>query len=271
MFSAVTVKKRTPLTGQLTGTHQRLDQVARRSLSPLLKRGVYFPSSKEILHFEGYRGPDGLKLKSDDGSDEPDHFILPDEENPELIKELKNHWYNLSEALKEKNNVRSAFEAAWLAHLIADGLTPAHHVPYQETVEEMMGEKEFLKIFGKPITGIMRGNTTLEAAKNNWKYWGVNGLMSRHVAFEYGVALIVTSLPPRRYAPLLSKADLENFELEREFKAFLEEINKLDMYGRFARSGWTPKLTHDVQNLLLPSIIRLIALAWASALKKAEK
>ena len=50
--------------GKLVGTHQKLDKAARRTLANFLKRGAFFPSSKEILHFEGSRGPDGLKRKS---------------------------------------------------------------------------------------------------------------------------------------------------------------------------------------------------------------
>lgn len=269
MYSAITTPKRSLLTGRLSGTHQRIDRIARRALTPYLKKPTYFPSIKEILYFEGRRGPDGLKLKSI-GVDEVEHFIIPNSEHPKLVEDLKNCYYNLKIALKNKNDVRAAFEAAWLAHLITDGLTPAHHVPFHETVEEMMGEKEFLEIFGKPIKGIMRGNTAREAAKNNWKYWGVNGLMSRHVAFEYGIAVIVSFTPDKRFIPQIKKTDLQNFDLEREFLNFLEEINSLDMYGTFAEQGWTAKLTSDVQKLLIPSIVRLIVLAWYSALNDTE-
>lgn len=267
MYSAITTPKRSLLTGRLAGTHQRLDRAARKTLTPLLKQSEYFPSTKEILHFEGRRGPDGLKLKSI-GVDEPEHFIIPNSESYQLLDDIKDRYFNLSRALKQKNNTRAAFEAAWLAHLIADGLTPAHHVPFHETVDEMMGEKEFLEIFGKPIAGIMRGETAREAAKNNWKYWGVNGLMSRHAAFEYGVAVIVSFVPEKRYLPEINQSDLENFDLAQEFLTFLTEIDKLDMYGTFAKSGWTPKLTSEVEKLLLPTIIRLIVLAWYSALSK---
>ena len=267
MYSALTIPKRSLLTGRLSGTHQRLDRAARKTLTPLLDRGDFFPSAKEILHFEGRRGPDGLKLKGT-GEDEPEHFIIPNSQDPALLKELKNRHYNLKIALKTGNRTRAAFEAAWLAHIITDGLTPAHHFPFHETVDEMMGEKEFLEIFGKPIKGIMRGDSAREAAKNNWKYWGVNGLMSRHAAFEYGVALIVSFAPDRRYSPKITKKDVKNFDLEKEFLAFLDEINKLDMYGVFAKQGWTPKLTSEVQKLLLPAIVRLITLAWYSALPR---
>lgn len=267
MLSAVSTPKRSLLTGRVSGTHQKLDQLARRTMTPFLKKDDFFPSSKEILHFEGRRGPDGLKLKSL-GIDEPEHFINPDETHPALVEEIKNRYFNLKVAIATKNRARAAFEAAWLAHFITDGLTPAHYYPFHEAVDEMMGEKEFLKIFGKPVGGLMRGNSFREAAKNNWKYWGINGLMSRHVAFEVGVNLVVSTTPSSRMIPVISEKDLENFDLEREFYTFLNEITNLNLYGRFAKDGWTPKISQEVEKLLIPSILRLITLSWLSALKQ---
>lgn len=263
--------KRSLLTGRIAGTHQRLDQAARIAMNPLLKKGQYFPSTKEIIKFEGRKGPDGLKAKSP-GIDEPSHFIDPSHpRKSELLMLIKDHYLGLKEALAQKDRVRSAFEAAWMAHFIVDGLTPAHHFPIEDTVNAMMGEKEFFKIFKKPFKGLMRGDTARNFIKNNWRYWGVNGLMSRHIAFEYGAAMVCATTPMRRYTPEITKEDLENFNLEKEFLAFLKEVNKLDLYGRFAKEGWTPRMTSDVEKLLFPAIVRVVALAWASALPKKGK
>ena len=89
-----------------------------------------FPSIDEILNFEGIRGPDGLKRKSP-GVDEPEHFIIPDKDDGVLIGYIRNHHWNLVRALRRKDRERAAFEAAWLAHAITDGLTPAHHYPFR--------------------------------------------------------------------------------------------------------------------------------------------
>ena len=185
--------------GKLVGTHQKLDKAARRSLSNFLKKKAFFPNSKEIIHFEGSRGPDGLKRKSP-GVDEPMHFILPDNDDGKLWHYIENHSANLRRALKEiqdnpekayeeGTDVRAAFEAAWLAHAIVDGLTPAHHFPYEEAVSELMSDKDYFRIFGQPIKGIMRGDNLAESAVKNWKYWGHNGYMSKHIAFEYIIGI----------------------------------------------------------------------------------
>ena len=270
MFS-ITITKRSLLTGRIAGTHQKLDQAARIVMNPLLKKGQYFPSAKEIIKFEGRKGPDGLKTKSP-GMDNPSHFIDPNHpRKSELLMLIKDHYHGLEEALKSKDRVRSAFEAAWLAHYIVDGLTPAHHFPVEDTVNAMMGEKEFFTIFKKPFKGLIRGDTARSFIKNNWRYWGVNGLMSRHIAFEYGVAILCGTTPMRRYKPEITEKDLENFNLEKEFLAFLKEINKLDLYGRFAKEGWTSSMSKEIEKLLLPAIIWVVALAWLSAIPKKGK
>lgn len=53
---------------------------------------------------------------------------------------IEDHIVNLTEALKADNYQRAAFEAAWMAHAITDGLTPAHHYPFEEKLEELRGE-----------------------------------------------------------------------------------------------------------------------------------
>src|ERR1035441_2898896 len=89
--------------GQLLGAHQKIDRVARRHLERLLPH-CQFPSAKAILQFEG-------------------------------------HYRKLVEVLKAGDRVRAAFEAAWLAHAVVDGLTPAHHYPYAEKLVELREDR----------------------------------------------------------------------------------------------------------------------------------
>src|SRR5690554_765878 len=120
MYSGTTMR---PLTGRLIGAHQKIDRLAREGLSKLLHDNTAFPSSKSILRFEGLKGPDALKRKSP-ARDEPWHFCDPfDESDKRLLKIMEGHYDELVLALKQKDSVRAAFEAAWLAHAIVDGLT----------------------------------------------------------------------------------------------------------------------------------------------------
>lgn len=264
MYSTTGLLKNSKLTGKLTGTHQKLDGSAYYLLVKNLTKKAFFPNIQNILHFEGTRGPDGLKRKSP-GEDEPSHFFIKDQDES-LIQIILDHQYNLREAIKKRDEIRSAFEAAWLAHAIADGLTPAHHVPLKSVAEELMTDKEFFTIFGEPIKGIMHGRTAKETFKNNWEYWGFSGQMSHHIAFEFGAAITAAPLSIRSLVPKISPNTLKSIDLTKEFLASVDKIMDLDLYNRFTTFGWTTDISIDVQKYLLPEIVRMIAIAWASAI-----
>src|SRR5579863_8983752 len=133
MYSGSTLTK---ISGNILGAHQKIDRIARKQLEELLP-GLHFPEISDILKFEGSDGPDGIKRKSP-GKDEPHHYIDPfDISDTKLIDQLKHHYGELVQALKGTNDIRAAFEAAWLAHALVDGLTPAHHYPYEEKLKEL--------------------------------------------------------------------------------------------------------------------------------------
>lgn len=257
--------KRTMKLSRLVGTHQKLDWAARGLLGRFLPKKVYFPSTKEILNFEGIKGPDGLKRKSP-GEDEPMHFIMPEQDDGKLMELILAHQHNLRHALEQGNQVRAAFEAAWMAHAITDGLTPAHHFPFEETVNELMSDKEFVKIFGNPIKGIMPGDDIMEIMRNNWLHWGAGGYMNRHIAFEMGVAVATATLTNRQITPKMTVAEFQKADLERDFYRSLKKIHQLDMYGRFRQRGWTADLALESKKILLPEIVRAITLGWAASL-----
>lgn len=285
MYSTTAISKNSKFSGKIVGTHQQLDQAARKILTHFLPHDKYFPSDKEIIHFEGTRGPDGLKRKSP-GEDEPSHLLMPAQDQPPanpcqitldelktypLTKIILDHRWNLVQALREHNEYRAAFEAAWMAHYLTDGLTPAHHFPLSSAKEELMTNKEFVKIFGEPIKGIMHGRSSLETARNNWLYWGAGGIMTKHVAFEYGVVTIAMSLPQRRFMPQINPADFHRVDPVQAFYDSLKIISALNMYDEFRQEGWTTQLAFETKDILLPEIIRATARLWYSAAVEAYK
>lgn len=269
MYSTLAVKKNSKRSGNIIGTHQKLDRIARRQLGKFLAEETWFPNTKEILYFEGMRGPDGLKRKSP-GVDDPLHFIIPDNDDGVLRGMLMDHQYNLGKALGDDNRVRAAFEAAWLAHVVTDGLTPAHHFPLSEAQSELMTEKDFIRVFGQPVKGLMHGRNWRETLRNNWLYWGSDGYMSKHVAFEYGVAITMTALPDKVFTPKMTAEDFQELSLEKAFDEALHKIVQLDMYTRFRKKGWTTDLALETKNVLIPTIIRAIEIAWMSAIEGVE-
>lgn len=263
MYSTTALAKNPKFTGRIMGTHQQLDQSARKVLTRYLPKGKYFPTAKDILHFEGARGPDGLKRKSPD-DDDPSH-MFDDEHKEDLKRQIFDHHYNLVQALKKKNQVRAAFEAAWLAHKVTDALTPAHHFPLSEAKDELMSNKEFVKIFGEPIKGIMHGNSFTETARNNWLYWGAGGHMSKHIAYEYGVTIIAAALPRKSLIPEMDRLEFSNVDPKKVLEDALSSMDIPSMYARFRNEGWTTELALETKNVLLPEIVRAIVLMWYSA------
>ena len=266
MYSTLAIKN-SKQSGRIIGTHQQIDNIAYKLLKAQLPKNVALPTMKQILNFEGMGGPDGLKRKSP-GKDEPQHFIYPDNDDGKLIKMIEDHEYNLKKALKNSDIIRAAFETAWMAHAVTDGLTPAHHFPLVEAQKELMTESDFVKVFGVPIKGIMHGHNLPETLRNNWIYWGSNGYMSKHIAFEYGVAITITAIPDKIITPKITKAEFENAEIHKVFYDALDKIAKLNMYDRFCKLGWTTDLALETKRVLIPEIIKAVALCWYASYKE---
>ena len=271
MYATLDIVKNSKHSGKLIGVHQKLDKSARYLLTQICGRDAKnFPSIEKILYFEGSRGPDGIKVKSP-GIDEPEHFIQPDKDDGVLRKLILDHQFNLTQALIKRNHERVAFEAAWMAHAITDGLTPAHHYPFRQVVDELMTDKDYASIFGREIKGIMRGNNLMQTARNNWLYWGAGGVMTKHIAYEYGVAYIIAPIGIKRLAPKnIKKSEVKDIDLEKEFYAALHRVDSLKMYDEFLQKGWTTKLAKETREKLIPEIIRTIALSWASCIEQAN-
>lgn len=255
------------------GVHQRIDRLARRELAATLSKRQFFPSEHDILHFEGLNGPDGIKRKSP-GQDEPWHYIDPTDHSDDAIKiMIRDHIYNLTAALAEGNDKRAAFEAAWMAHAITDGLTPAHHYPLEEKLEELRdGEGlETRDTARKKI--LLPGKTRRHQLRNNWEFWGAKGVMTTHVAFELGIATTLSAAG--RLADTTPsgndfiRAKNEGFDVL--FEEALQRIAALGLYEEFSKAGWTRRLARDTKQLLVPEIIRAVTLAWYICTVEADK
>ncbi len=257
-------------TGRVIGTHQKIDRVARRHFSKYMHT-LPFPTIQEILHFEGSRGPDGIKLKSP-GKDEPWHFIDPKNlrQDDKLLGDVSDHSHNLSFAITSGDSTRAAFEAAWLAHAVTDGLTPAHHEPLDEQLRDIKHQDDRRHSVRSKI--VMAGNgSRRQFIRNNWQYWGAKGIMTTHTLFEAGVA---TTIKPLRFKAAAS-IDQDLIELKkRGFQAMyidmIMHIDSLGMYERYKKEGWTQTLAKQTTRELIPTIIRAVELAWIEAYVRAE-
>lgn len=260
MYSGSTLRNKS---GRVMGAHQRIDRLARRELRLLMKKRQYFPAAKDILHFEGLNGPDGIKRKSP-GQDEPWHYLDPADPNDNGLRTIiEDHIHNLTLALAADNRQRAAFEAAWLAHAITDGLTPAHHYPLEEKLEELRGNQglETRNTVRKKL--VMPGKTRSEQLLNNWEFWGAKGVMTTHFTFEWGVATTLAAGRVANASP--TSNDLVRLKKEGFMTLFDEALGRivaLGLYDEFSRVGWTRRLARETKQHLIPEIVRTVTLAW---------
>ncbi len=267
MYSGTTL---TNYSGSIIGAHQKIDRTAHKFLSELISDQEKFPTIRDVLHFEGKNGPDGIKSKSP-AKDEPWHFYDPfDPDDTKLLDDLVQHYDELVRQLKKGSPERAAFDAAWLAHVIVDGLTPAHHFPYEEKLIEIRGGESIDTRDSILSKVIMPGDTLTDKLKSNWQMYGFGGLMSMHGFFELGVGFLLAPIKMKNARPsqreIETMVDVGYIEL---FKRAAREIALLDMYDRFHERGWTIKLSRDIRNHLGPVMVRTVCLVWYSALRDA--
>lgn len=257
------------LSGHLVGAHQKIDRVARRNLEKMTPE-CPFPGMRQILHFEGNNGPDAIKRKSP-AQDEPWHYLQPfDDTDTQLLELIKGHYLSLIDALKRKDDVRASFEAAWLAHAVVDGLTPAHHYPYEEKLVELSSGRTIdnRTTIGKKL--IMPGDTATKQLSNNWKMWGPKGLFTTHAAFETGIAMLMAPLKLTQSLPKTNAIeDFHSKDIDKWFRHRAQHVAKMDLYETFCKSGWTMQLAKRVKLELAPSIIEAVTLVWYGAMIEA--
>lgn len=268
MYSGTTFRRSS---GNVIGAHQKIDRLARRHIKDAIPSGIRFPTIKDILHFEGNNGPDAIKRKSP-SKDEPWHYIDPEDmENAPLVKMIEDHSVNLTKALSEDNEERAAFEAAWLAHAIVDGLTPAHHYPLEKKIEELWGHPKEHRVTVKQ-KNIIKGLSYRDTFRKNWEYWGAKGVFTTHFMFEFGVASTIAplSLPQAKPSPFERLEVMKN-GIGNIFTEAVREVHHLKMYERFYKQGWNRTLARQTKQELAPIIVRTIALAWYESAEKASE
>ncbi len=268
MYAGTTLLKGS---GKRVGVHQRIDRAARAHVARYIPKSVKFPSIKDILYFEGNNGPDGIKRKSA-SQDEPWHFIDPGNiSDTKLIDMINDHIYNLSDSIKNGNHVRASFEAAWLAHAVVDGLTPAHHYPLGDKIEELWGKSHNDRTSLKSKV-VIKGDNLKDTISKNWQYIGADGILTAHLLFEAGVASAI-STSKFRHSPL-SKKDFDQLKdvgYASLYHDSVMKIHKLKMYEEFGATGWTWHLARQTKTILMPEIIKMVALAWYQALINIEE
>jgi len=268
MYSGTTFNTKS---GRVMGVHQKIDRIAYRHVVEKLPRATSFPSLRNVLHFEGNNGPDGIKRKSP-ARDEPWHYVDPSNpDDRQIYQMIDDHMFNMTKALRDNNATRAAFEAAWMAHAIVDGLTPAHHYPLEEKIEELWGKPKEARISIRE-KNIIKGETRRDTLSKNWQYWGAKGVFTTHVLFEWGVA---TSIAAQRFDTSIPTDEEFNMIMTRDYadlyQEMVNEVAQLGMYEEFYKSGWNRHVVKETREMLIPCIIKAVTLAWYKAARAAEE
>lgn len=260
------------------GTHQKLNRMAYRAMRRYvllhqdeLKANLMlsrFPDIKQVQHFEGINGPDGIKLKAP-GQAEMPHFFQPygDDDQP-ILSLLIEHENELKKALVKGNQERSAFEASWLAHALVDGLTPAHHYPYEEELEKLRGEGGGTRNT-KTKKLLIKGENRRDTLRKSWRFLGAKGLLSTHMGFEGGVAGVVLPLRTTRIMPSSLEVEFaKRHGLIEAFRVAAQSVADMELYERYYQNGWTISIARDVRDQLIPPMVKLIAISWILSLQE---
>jgi len=118
---------------------------------------------------------------------------------------------------------------------------------------------------------VLPGDSLTKQMRNNWKMWGDRGLVSSHLAFEMGIAVIIVPLQFVNSHP----SDEDKRELAADgcielFRHRARQIAELGMYDAFCDIGWTPRLAKQVRRELIPRIINAVTLTWYAAAQEAS-
>lgn len=228
------------------GVHQRFDTAAYKMIHSHLQTGN-FPGVRRINHFEGINGPDGVKVKSP-GVQDPSHMYDPIGDKGILPELITKHYNGLVEALRTGDRVRSGFEAAWLAHFVVDGLTPAHHYPYDQKKAEILGHESEYGVLLK-----------------SWHWFGAKGVMSTHVNFEMGIAsmLVSTRLKLELDQDLYKEA--QELGYLKFFKREAKDVAGLGLYDEFYKKGWTQSLARTIKKKIAPHSVQVLGIIWLMA------
>jgi len=248
------------------GIHQRLDVAAYKMIARYLPDEA-FPDIADILKFEGYNGPDGIKSKVGlkphiKENDEPSHLYDPVTDTGEVPMHIANHYRGLVECLEKGDMIRASFEAAWLAHYVGDGLTPAHHFPLESKIAEAAAK-------AAPHFGDGSIAKFASFMKRNWEIWGAKGHMSTHQNFELGIAFGLLLFPIRAEFDDTELARARNLGPVEYFKSEARDVAGLNLYDRFYKEGWNNDIASTIKKTLAPQTARTIGLIWLLALLEA--
>ncbi|MCB9834858.1 hypothetical protein H6792_02400 [Candidatus Nomurabacteria bacterium] len=235
-----------------TGIHQKMDRIAYQVFGEYADRHLagkkfFFPKLSKIIYFEGYNGPDGLKVKKGSSPYDKHHMWEPKKAEGHLMDWIEYHYTGLVSALKSKYALDSSFEASWLAHYLGDIVTPAHH--YSKDI-----------LYLEKTTQHQTLNTKLS------EQYRVTKNFADHIIFESGIAssLVLRKFNHIRFSDQILN-DIQSKGLKTAVNNLALKIQAQGLYDQYLKKGWSPKLYKQIRSQVVDQGIQLIAAVWYQA------
>jgi hypothetical protein len=226
----------------------------------------FFPTLNNILKFEGKHGPDGQKFQ--ENVCEQEHFLdTADPLSSPMMEHVWIHYDKLVKSLSAHDVQQSAYHAAWLAHGLVDGLTPAHHVPYPEMVKTLTEHHQSRDTYHDRL--YVKGENFFDTLRRTYKFMGPKGLLMKHTLFECGAAISMQFFQAKNTQIMRSAGS--RVSLPAFYAKSVEKVARLNMYFRFETSGFNASLVIDSRRTLGPTMVEVISTFWYHAAQEALK
>ncbi|MBP6005741.1 hypothetical protein KA531_02470 [Candidatus Saccharibacteria bacterium] len=241
-----------------TGIHQKMDKIAYQVMTKYANQELgagqyFFPELRDVIYFEGYNGPDGLKVKKGSKKYDKHHLWEPKTGQGYLMEWIEHHYHSLVATLNNQDTIDSGFEASWLAHYLGDIVTPAHH--YSKDLLYTEGKLANQK-FGVKLKEQYR------VTKN----------FTDHIIFESGIAssLVMKRFNHIEFSQEILKS-LENIGVTATINNLALSIQDQGLYEQYLKKGWSPKLYQLIREQVVDQGIQLISAIWYFALLESRE
>ena len=92
-----------------------------------------------------------------------------------------------------------------------------------------------------------------------------------HAAFELGFATLIA---PLRFNDILPKpnylSSISKKKLPKWYRSLVSQVDKLNIYEAYYKTGWTRKLSKQVRKELAPTLINAVTAVWYIAYNEAN-
>jgi len=254
MFSGTISKKRSI---RFLGMHQKVVKYAYRIFVFYKPNLQYFPTTKDILEYEGHLGPDHIWLSK---AIDNDHHFHPETGTGDALELINYHFKKLSAELAQKEPDRhlTSYHSAYLAHFVADMFTPPHIEEKNNVTEPEYYAK--LRIFAKFVRFMLR----TRKGKKEFKHQAFETNLWR-ATFGRKIKIELPEGEPLKIAEEIAADPAEYLT------PMIRKTYQLKLFTNYKRNGWSKQISRKLRYVVLPRAVTTVAMFWLAACIEAQK